>query len=119
MTFGLELSLKELQTVFFDGKPINDALEDGWSLAIDTWGCQAELVLDPIDISIPISSQAVSIRDSLFAVGIDLRSNGSYSSTVANLTNADSSQLLPNVAIPVSAEILIDLTVGNIAVSPK
>ena len=109
MTFGLELSLKELQTVFFDGKPINDALEDGWSLAIDTWGCQAELVLDPIDISIPISSQAVSIRDSLFAVGIDLRSKGTYSSTVANLTNADSSQLpsqlLPNVAIPVSAEL--------------
>ena len=104
--------------MFINGDPIGDALSRGFRLSVDTWGAYASLIVDPINLNLTIGGQSIGVRDSTFAIAADLRSKGSFSSTAANMSNADASQLIPNVAVPLSAEVILDITLGNVTVSP-
>ena len=104
--------------MFLKGDPIVDAISRGFRLTVDTWGAYASLIVDPINLNLTLGRQDIRVRDSSFAIAADLRSKGSFSSTAANMSNADPSQLLPNVAVPLSAEVIFDITVGDVVVSP-
>ena len=43
-SFGVQLKLPEIQNAIFNDKPLDEALRDGISLFIDTWGAFAEII---------------------------------------------------------------------------
>ena len=104
--------------MFLNGDDIVDAISRGFSLSVDTWGAHASLIVDPINLNLTIGGQSIGVRESSFSIAADLRSKGSFSSTAANMSNADASQLLPEVSVPLSAEVILDIELGNVTVSP-
>ena len=106
--------------MFLNGDPIDEAISQGLSLSVDTWGAFASLVVDPINLKVTLAGQTVGVRDSSFAVGVDLRSQKqpAFSSTAANLSRTDTSGLIPEVRVPLSAELILDINVSDIILSP-
>lgn len=108
-----------MQDVFLNGDNIDAAISRGFRLSVDTWGASASLVVDPINLNLPLGGQTIGLRDSSFAIAANLRSKGSFSSTAANMSVTDPSPLLcPDLTVPLSAEIILDIIVGDVVVSP-
>lgn len=121
ISFSLELSLGEVQGVITEGDPLGDALSRGFQLSVSTWGAFASLVIDPINLSLDVGSQTIGVRDSFFSITADLRSKGPFSATAEELKTGmaqNTSQLVPVITVPLSAEVILDVDVGSISVSP-
>lgn len=87
-------------------------------LIIKTWGAGASIVVDPISLAIRYGDHSIGVRESALAVGIDLRSEGVFSTSVSGLSEASSAPLIPTITIPVLAEVIFDLTVSDFSISP-
>ena len=106
-----------MSEVFLKGTPLADAFFDGVGLGVSTWGAYASIVADPINLNI---TDRVEIRDSFVALAANIRSQGQYFATVREIAdgNSNTSQLIPNIAIPVSAEVIFDVNVADYTISP-
>ena len=113
------VNLKEIQKVV-GGETISDAILRGVGLRIDTWGAFASVVVDPINVDIAIGGATYAVRDSSFALGAELRSAGSFAASVEELVDgtADVTPLEPEISIPLAVEIILDLPVSNVTISP-
>jgi hypothetical protein len=118
VTFGIQVSMNEIQSLISGGSTIAQALGQGITLKLDTWGASAFLIVDPIEVGITLFGKTISIRDSHFALSVDLRSKGPFASPVSNLESADTSNLIPDLMVPLSSEIMFDVPVGSIVISP-
>jgi hypothetical protein len=87
-------------------------------LSIKTWGAGASIIVDPISLAISYGDHSIGVRESALAVGIDLRSEGVFSTSVSGLSEASSAPLIPIITIPVLAEVIFDLTVSDFSISP-
>ena len=112
VNFQIEVNLKTMSKVFLKGTPLADAFFDGVGLGVSTWGAYASIVADPINLNI---TNGVGIRDSFVALAANIRSQGPYFATVREIdtSNSNTSQLIPNIAIPVSAEVIFDVNVAD------
>ena len=121
VTFGLELSLTEIQSGIFGDQALDAALTNGISLHINTWGAFAEVIVDPIELGLTLFGREISIRDSHFVVAAELRSAGEFVATVQDMidNNIDSSPLIPELTVPFSTEFVFDVPVNDqITISP-
>ena len=74
--------------------------------------------MDPINFNITLGGQTIGVRDSSFSIAANLRSKGSFFSSASNITNANASGLVPNIAVPLSAEVILDIPIGDVSVLP-
>jgi hypothetical protein len=88
------------------------------SLGIKTWGARAAILVDPISLALRDGNYFIGVRDSSLAVNIDLRSQGEYSTTIGGLSEASKSSLIPTISVPILAEVIFDLNVSNVSISP-
>lgn len=88
------------------------------SLGIKTWGARAAIIVDPISLALRYGNYSIGVRESSLAVEIDLRSQGEYSTTISGLSEASKSLLNPTITIPVLAEVIFDVNVSNVSISP-
>jgi hypothetical protein len=123
VTFGVELMLTEIQGVIFNGQPLDQALQRGIALRIDTWGAFAEMIVDPIELGITLFGRDINIRDSHFAIAAELRSRGKFRATIEDMiaggSSIDTSPLIPKLTLPFSTEFVFDIpATDQIVVSP-
>lgn len=121
LTFGIELNLNEIQSIITAGTAIDEALNRGIALEIDTWGAFASLIVDPIELDITLFGQTIAVRDSHLAMSVELRSKGKFFASVESLVNgtADSSVLIPDLTVPISSAIVFDVNVyDGVVISP-
>jgi hypothetical protein len=113
VTFGLDLNIGEIQEAITDCVALDAALLSGISLRIETWGAYATLVVDPINIDVTLFGSTQSIVDSYIAVSADLRSRDVFFASIQDMidSTADTSVLIPNLSVPLSAELGFNLTV--------
>jgi hypothetical protein len=88
------------------------------SLGIKTWGARAAIIVDPVSLALRYGNYSIGVRDSSLAVDIDLRSQGEYSTTISGLSEASKSPLIPSISIPLLAEVMFDVNVSNVSLSP-
>ena len=101
-----------------NGDNIGDALADAFGLRVETWGAYISLVVDPINFNLTLGGQTIGVRDSSFSIAAHLRSKGSFFSSAANMSNANATGLVPNINVPLSAEVILDIPIGDVVVSP-
>lgn len=123
MTFGIDLSLSLIQDAIINSSPIDEALQKGIALHIDTWGAFADIIADPIDLIITLFGRQIQIRDSHFALAVELRSRGKFSATIEDMIlggdAVNASLLTPDLTIPLSTEFVFDIpATDSITVSP-
>ena len=127
--FDIELSMKEMQALVLEGKPVDEALLDGFGLRINTWGAFSALVMDQFSADfIPWQpdedgncNPIFSIRDSTLELCLDLRSKGIFFATLGEMTSGsvkNISLLAPDLVVPLSGELIIDVEISNVTVSP-
>jgi hypothetical protein len=132
-SFRLEVSLKvtililrSLVTYHFsplivfcyDKNPLEKNIDSMVSLGIKTWGARAALLVDPMSLALRYGNYSIGVRDSSMAVDIYLRSQGEYSTTISGLSEASKSPLIPTISVPVLAEVMFDVNVSNVSLSP-
>jgi len=88
------------------------------SLGISTWGARASIIVDPFALAITSSDYSIGVRESLLAVTIDLRSVGEYSTAISEILEVSKEPLIPNITIPVIAEVIFDVNVSDVSISP-
>lgn len=115
VTFGLDLNIGKVQEVIADSVALDAALRSGISLSIETWGAFASLIVDPINIDVTLFGSTQSIVDSHIAVSADLRSKGGFFASIQDMidSTANTSFLIPNLSVPLSAELVFNFTVYN------
>ena len=123
VSFGIDLSLTEIQDGIFTSYPLWKALRKGISLFIDTWGAFAEIIVDPIELDISLFGRNISIRDSHFATSAELRSRGKFLATIDDMilggSAIDTTPLIPDLIVPLSTEFVFDIPVTDqIVLSP-
>ena len=124
ITFGIDLNLAEIHDGIFDSTyPLGESLRKGSALFIDTWGAFAEIIVDPIDLSFDLSGTSIHIRDSHFATAVELRSRGRFFASIDDMivggSAFDTSPLIPELTVPLSAELILDIPVTDqINISP-
>ena len=123
VSFGIDLSLTEIQDGIFTSYPLWKALRKGISLFIDTWGAFAEIIVDPIELDISLFGRNISIRDSHFATSAELRSRGKFLATIDDMilggSAIDTTPLIPDLIVPLSTEFVFDIPMTDqIVVSP-
>ncbi len=87
-------------------------------VGVKTWGASASFVVDPISLSLNYGGNSIGVRDSSLALGVDLRSQGEYFTTVSGISNASPDKLKPIVVVPFSAEVMFVINVSNVSISP-
>jgi hypothetical protein len=120
VTFGIEFNLNEMQSIATKGLPIDQVLRRGIALKIDTWGAFAAVVVDPIELEFSLLNRTITIHDTHLAMSVELRSRGPFSASVESLINgtANTTALLPNVTVPFSSEVVLDVPVEGFVLSP-
>ena len=123
VTFGIDLGLSQIQNAIFNDSSLDEALQEGIALHVDTWGAFAQIVVDPIELIITLFGKEILIRDSYFALAVELRSRGKFVATIADMIVGgdaiDTSLLTPDLTIPLSTEFVFDVTAtDSITVSP-
>jgi hypothetical protein len=116
VTFAIELDLKEIQSVITSGTPVDEALEEGIGLHITTWGAYASLIVDPINLELTLFGQTLGIRNSAIALSAGLRSKGAFFASAKDILDgtADTSSLIPDLTVPLSAEVVFDFDVPGV-----
>lgn len=117
INFLIEINLKEISAVF-QGSDLGDALLKGIGLGVPSWGALASLAVDPINVAFSVIGQNINVRDSSFSLSVELESTSSFFSSAHNISTASSDPLVPIVSVPLSTEIIVDLNVGDVVVSP-
>lgn len=121
VTFGLELNLNEIQSIVTAGTAVDAALNSGVALKIDSWGAFASLIVDPIALDISLFGQTIAIHDSHLAMSVELRSRGPFSASLESLVDgtANTTALIPDLVVPFSSEIVLDVPVyEGLVISP-
>ena len=98
ITFGIDLNM----------------IQGTAALVIETWGAFAEIIADPIELSIPLFERDLVIRDSHFATSAELRSRGKFIASLGDLLGdsaVDTSMLIPDLTVPLSTEFIFDVPV--------
>lgn len=111
--FDLGFHLGDIKSLITDPGSIVPALEKGLVLGIEKWGAFATLVVDPINIDIALFGQNQSIIDSSIAISAELRSKDEFSASVKDMMegNSNASVLVPELTVPLSTELIFNLTV--------
>eukprot|EP00957_Ditylum_brightwellii_P155317 11823665-Ditylum_brightwellii.AAC.1 len=79
----------------------------------------ASLIVDPINIDITLGGTSMRIHNSHIALSVELGSSGVFSATVAELISGpDASALKPKISIPLDAEVMFEIEVASVKVSP-
>lgn len=121
ITFGVKLDIKVVQgSMSNSGEGVKEGLQEGLRLEIDSWGAFALLVVDPIELEFSFGSTTLEVRDSSFALGAYARNSGSFLTTVKEIINDSSNVagLVPIVTIPLNVELIFDLDISGITLSP-
>jgi hypothetical protein len=115
VNFGVDFNLAEIKKGLSKSYPFGMALRKGISLRIDTWDGFAEIVADPIELSISLRGKDVEIRDSHFVTAAELRSRGRFVSTIDDMLagGIEIEPLKPDLTVPFSAEIIFDMPVTD------
>ena len=87
-------------------------------VGVKTWGASASIVVDPISLTLNYGGNSIGVRDSSLALGVDLRSQGEFFTTVSGISNAPLEKLQPIVVVPFSAEVMFIINVSNVSISP-
>ena len=124
ITFGIDINLAEIHDGIFESSyPLAEGLRKGCSLFIDTWGAFVEVIVDPIDLSFSLFGKDVLIRDSHFVTALYIRSRGRFFASIDDMivggSALDTSPLMPEFTVPLSAELIFDIPVNDqINISP-
>lgn len=120
INFQIEINLKEISSAFLDDTPLGEAFASGVGLGISTWGAYVTFIVDPINLGFAFGGSSLELRDSHLAVSADIRSQGPYFATVQDIIDGEtnSTQLIPTVMIPLSAEVVLDVNVAGYTISP-
>jgi hypothetical protein len=117
LSFGIEVDLKPMAE-----SESEDAIAEGILLRIDHWGAYASIVVDPIELTLQAgASLELDIRESSFALGVTIASQGTFEASLADLiknVNLNATGLVPTIEIPLQCELLVDISAGS-AVSVK
>ena len=124
ITFGIDLNLADIHDAIFDSSyPLSKGLRNGCALFIDTWGAFVEIIVDPIELGFSLFGKDVLIRDSHFVTGLYIRSKGRFFASIDDMivggSAFDSSPLIPEFTVPLSAELIFDIPIDDqINISP-
>lgn len=117
LNFLIEVNLREIQTVL-NGSDIDDALLNSLGLRVNSWAASASLIVDPINAKFDVAGGiGVEVRDSSFALAVELAAPGpdedGFFSTAKDIANANASSLIPSLAVPISAEVIVGFNVTD------
>ena len=87
-------------------------------VGVKSWGASASIVVDPISLSFRYGGNFVGVSDSSLALGIYMRSTGEYFTTVSGISTTSTDPLKPVVVVPFSADVMFNINVSNISISP-
>jgi hypothetical protein len=87
-------------------------------VGVKTWGANASIVVDPFSLTVKNGENSIGVRDSSLALGVDLRSIGEYFTTVKGISNTSKAPLMPVIVVPFSAEVMFDINVSDVSISP-
>lgn len=107
ISFGIDLNMMNMAQ--------SSSLLNGIALYVDTYGAFAEMIVDPIELSFSLFGKDVFIRDSHIATAADLRSRGRFFATIDDMVSGriDITPLIPDLTVPLSAEVVIDVPVTD------
>ena len=91
-----------------------EAILESFEIEISTWGANALLIVDPIDLVLPLSSDsALKVRQSSFSLAANVKSTESFL-----VGSDDISGLTPTITVPLKAELTFDLEIADTTLSP-